>query len=63
MDDNRNNRTDYEPNFILKESPIEEQASAAEPAHADETVHTAPPAHVDVPEYTSNDTYEHISSQ
>lgn len=57
MDDNRNNRTDYEPNFILKESPVEEQASAAEPAHAEQ------PAHVDVPEYTSNDTYEHISSQ
>ena len=57
MDDNRNNRTDYEPNFILKESPVEEQASAAEPAHAEQ------PAHVDVPEYTSNDAYEHISSQ
>ena len=56
MDDNRNNRTDYEPNFILKESPVEEQASAAEPAHAEQ------PAHVDFPEYTNDNAYTSESS-
>lgn len=40
MDDNRNNRTDYEPNFILKESPVEEQASSDTYEHAGEAART-----------------------
>lgn len=53
MDDNRNNRTEYEPNFILKDSPVEEPTSVDASEYAETSEHTGAPEHVGAPEYVN----------